>query len=372
MHSIDLYDYQLPRERIAQEPLRHRADARLMVVRRREQSIEHLHVRDLPELIESEDTLVLNNSRVIPARLFGYRTRTGGRWQGLYLRHDPNSGIWETLTRTRGKLQTGETITLQDREGRDGMALTVIGRGEDGHLFVQPTPLATALGESAFDIETTGPNAVEVIDMLERFGRVPIPPYIRDGQMVDADIERYQTVYASEERPDCGSVAAPTAGLHFTDSLLKTIAAANTSIQHVTLHVGAGTFQPMEHDDVDTHQMHSEWGRIDANACEAINARRDAGGRCIAVGTTSVRVLESAAAEGGVLRAWTGQTDLFIKPPYQFLAVDALMTNFHLPKSSLLVLVSAIAGRELIRRAYDEAIMAEYRFFSYGDAMLIL
>lgn len=367
MHSLELYDYPLPRERIAQQPLRNRADARLMVVDRSSGTIEHQHVRDLPELLRAEDSLVLNNSRVVPARLVGYRTRTRGRWQGLYLRSDAATGVWELLTKTRGRLTAGETITLQDRDARDGGQLEVIGRDDEGHLFVRP------LWESVPDDATLGKNEVTPTQWLERFGRVPIPPYIRDGRMVDADLVNYQTVFASEREEDKASVAAPTAGLHFTQSLLQNIAKGQTAIHEVTLHVGIGTFRPMEVADIDNHRMHQEWGRIDAETCRNIRDRREAGGRCVAVGTTSVRVLESsAAANGGTLQEWTGATDLFIKPPYSFAVVDALMTNFHLPKSSLLVLASAFAGRELIMRAYQEAVEAEYRFFSYGDAMLIV
>lgn len=367
MHSIELYDYTLPRERIAQEPLRNRVDARLMVIHRTSGLIEHHHVRDLPELLRAEDSLVLNNSRVVPARLVGYRTRTKGRWQGLYLRSDAATGVWELLTKTRGSLKTGETITLEDRDARDGGVLEVIGRDDEGHLFVRPIAESVQLDESL-----AGKQASPT-QWLERFGRVPIPPYIRDGRMVDADLVNYQTVFASQREEDKASVAAPTAGLHFTESLLRNIAKGQTAIHEATLHVGIGTFRPIEVADIDNHTMHQEWGRIDAETCQSINSRREAGGRCVAVGTTSVRVLESsAAANGGRLAEWTGVTDLFIKPPYHFAAIDALMTNFHLPKSSLLVLVSAFAGRDLIMRAYQEAIEAEYRFFSYGDAMLIV
>jgi len=376
MHSLDQYDYELPRERIAQEPLANRIDARLMIIDRKTGTFDHAHVRDLPDHLRAEDALVLNNSHVVPARLVGYRTRTGGRWQGLFLRCDRDTGIWELLTKTRGSLATGETITIQDRDGRDGMQLAVMGRADDGHLFARPAP------ESIPDVsgrrDKTSDDASDAslpdpVDLLERYGRVPLPPYIRDGQMVDADVARYQTVYASDKKEDFGSVAAPTAGLHFTKSLLKDIEKGQTAIHEVTLHVGVGTFRPIDVEDVDQHQMHAEWGRLDAATCQSIEDRRAAGGRCVAVGTTSVRVLESAvAAGGGELHPWTGQTDLFIKPPYQFGAVDALMTNFHLPKSSLLVLVSAFAGRELMLEAYREAIAQEYRFFSYGDAMLIV
>ena len=360
MSEIDLYDYDLPRELIAQEPMKVRSDARLMFVDRSSGEIDHYHVRDLPELLRANDVLVMNNSRVVPARLIGYRTQTKGRWQGLFLKADPETGIWEVLTKTRGTLQAGETITVQDREGRDGMLLLVVARTDDGHLLVTPDL------PSKFDEPELFQEAA---DWLERFGRIPIPPYIRDGHMVDADVQNYQTVYAEPR----GSVAAPTAGLHFTNQLLEDIRAKGTTTQEVTLHVGIGTFRPIATESLGEHKMHSEWGQLDASTCESICQQRSAGGRCISVGTTSVRVLESAAAaNGGSLAPWSGPTDLFIKPPYKFAAVDALMTNFHLPKSSLLVLVSAFATRELALKAYQTAIAEEYRFYSYGDAMLIV
>ncbi|TWU34435.1 tRNA preQ1(34) S-adenosylmethionine ribosyltransferase-isomerase QueA [Novipirellula artificiosorum] len=358
MSDIELYDYELPRERIAQEPLATRSDARLMLVDRKHQSIDHYYVRDLPELLTADDTLVLNNTRVIPARLVGYRTDTGGRWQGLFLQADAATGAWEVLTKTRGSLKSGETLTIQDREGRDGMLLVVVSRTDEGHLIVTPRMRA---GDASLP-------PTEPADWLEQYGRIPLPPYIRDGHMVDADVENYQTVFADRR----GSVAAPTAGLHFTQPLLKHIRDGATEIAEVTLHVGIGTFRPIAVDRLEDHTMHSEWGSIDAATANTINERREHG-RCIAVGTTSVRVLESAAAGNhGGLNAWTGSTDLFIKPPYDFKAVDALMTNFHLPRSSLLVLASAFAGRDLIMEAYQIAIREEYRFFSYGDAMLIV
>ncbi len=360
MSELDLYDYELPRERIAQDPLATRSDARLMLVDRSTGEIDHYHVRDLPELLRVDDALVLNNSRVIPARLVGYRTKTGGRWQGLYLRSDTDTGLWEVLTKTRGTLVSGESITVQDCNGRDGMLLTVVARTEDGHLIVAPSLPETFVEESTLS---------DAADWLERFGRAPLPPYIRDGQMVDADVENYQTVFAQQR----GSVAAPTAGLHFTEQLLKDIGAKGTAICEVTLHVGIGTFRPIAADNLAAHQMHQEWGQIDTETAEKICSRRQHGGRCVAVGSTSVRVLESAAvAGGGKLRGWTGMTDLFVKPPFDFKVVDALMTNFHLPRSSLLVLVSAFATRELAMKAYENAIDQEYRFYSYGDAMLIV
>jgi S-adenosylmethionine:tRNA ribosyltransferase-isomerase len=365
MSELEEYDYDLPREMIAQEPLANRSDSRLMLVDRCRGEIDHYHVRDLPEILRAEDILVLNNSRVVPARLIGYRTSTRGRWQGLFLRADAATGVWEVLTKTRGKLVPGETLTIQDRDARDGMQLVVIARTETGNLLVRPElPAGYVPLEDDSDTEFKEPA-----DWLERYGRIPLPPYIRDGQMVDADVRNYQTVFAK----DRGSVAAPTAGLHFTDSLLTKIRSVGVGISEVTLHVGLGTFRPIQVDRLEDHVMHEEWGSIDAATVDAIRTRRSAGGRCIAVGTTSVRVLESAAAAGGgELAAWSGQTDLFIHPPYQFQVVDALLTNFHLPRSSLLVLISALATRELAMKAYRSAIENEYRFYSYGDAMLIV
>ena len=366
MNEIELYDYALPRELIAQQPLATRSDSRLMVVERKTGTIEHFHVRDLPDLLRSEDTLVLNDSRVIPARMIGFRTRTGGRWQGLFLRQDTSTGIWEVLTKTRGKLVAGETITVEDRNGLPGMRLEVVARTDRGNLLVVPRLPKDQLGGNQ---EVPLSEDAEASDWLQRYGRVPLPPYIREGHMVDADVEQYQTVFARKP----GSVAAPTAGLHFTPALLRQIADGGTETASVTLHVGLGTFRPVSADRLDEHHMHAEWGRLSEENAELISDRRASGGRCVAVGTTSVRVLESvAAAHCGQLKPWTAMTDLFIRPPYPFQAVDALMTNFHLPKSTLLVLVSAFAGRELILEAYDKAIENEYRFFSYGDAMLIV
>ncbi|WP_145282478.1 tRNA preQ1(34) S-adenosylmethionine ribosyltransferase-isomerase QueA [Rosistilla oblonga] len=350
MSELDLYDYQLPRELIAQHPLSQRADARLMVVDRRSGSIEHHYVRDLPSLVEPNDAMVFNDSRVIPARLVGLRSQTGGRWQGLFVRKDNETGLWEILSRTRGKLKVGESITLEDRDARPVETLEVIARLPDGHLAVRPG----SDGEPA--------------ELLERFGRVPLPPYIREGQMVDDDVKTYQTVFAR----DPGSIAAPTAGLHFTPELLKQLQAKGVQSHAVTLHVGIGTFRPVQTETLDEHEMHYEWASISAETAEKLNAARAAGGRVLAVGTTSVRTLETVAAENDQLVGWTGMTNLFVRPPYKFGAVDRMLTNFHLPKSTLLMLVSAFAGRELIMEAYAAAIAEEYRFFSYGDAMLII
>ncbi len=350
LNNLNLYDYSLPRELIAQQPTDQRIDARLLVVDRQSGSLSHHHVRDLPEFFQAGDALVINTTKVIPARLVGTRTSSGGRWEGLYLHSSPD-GFWEMLSHTRGHLTPGETITLRDREGRMAEALVHVAKLPGGHIAVKP-------------IED---GSIE--DFLERYGRVPIPPYIRDGQMVDDDVTRYQTVYARE----AGSVAAPTAGLHFTNDLLARIEERGVVRAPVCLHVGLGTFRPVQSQDVSQHVMHSERGEIsDATARRLVSCRAD-GGRIIAVGTTSVRVLESACRfNGGQLAGWQGDTDIFIRPPYQFQAVDALMTNFHLPKSTLLMLVSAFASRELILRAYAEAIEQRYRFFSYGDAMLIV
>jgi S-adenosylmethionine:tRNA ribosyltransferase-isomerase len=348
MTEIDDYDYDLPQELIAQQPLAQRTDARLLVVDRSNNSIEHYHVRDLPEFLSPTDSLVLNDTQVIPARLVGYRTRTGGRWSGLFLSADEH-GAWKVLGQTRGKLQPGESITLQDEVLNDRFQLRLLARLEGGAWAVKP--------------ETEG----EPLSLLQQVGRVPLPPYIRGGEMHESDRASYQTVYA--DKP--GAVAAPTAGLHFTEPLLQAIQGKNVGISRVTLHVGMGTFRPIAVDSLADHQMHAEWGSIDSQAAAELNERRAAGGRIVAIGTTAVRVLETAFADGR-LPAWQGTTDLFIRPPYQWQAVDALMTNFHLPKSTLLVLVRTFGGDALIRRAYDVAIQEEYRFYSYGDAMLIL
>ena len=348
MSGLSQYDYELPSELIAQQPLANRSDARLLVVDRQRQTISHSHVRNLPEHLRAGDAIVLNDTRVVPARLVGRRTQTGGRWQGLYLEAD-ESGNWLVMSKTRGKLTAGETVTLEDRQGRADVQLTLLSKFEDDTWAARPS------------------NDDTTFDILDRVGRVPLPPYIRDGEMVDADQQTYQTVFAAHR----GAVAAPTAGLHFTDSLLADLVARDVAIHKVTLHVGLGTFRPISVDRVDDHQMHEEWGRLDADVARDLIDRRTAGGRIISVGTTVVRVLETAA-QSGTLAAWQGKTDLFIKPPYEFRTIDALMTNFHLPKTTLLVLVRTFGGDLLMRRAYEGAIREQYRFFSYGDTMLIL
>jgi S-adenosylmethionine:tRNA ribosyltransferase-isomerase len=348
MSEIDQYDYEVPRELIAQRPLLRRSDARLLVVHRDRCSLEHTHVRNLPEVLRPGDCLVLNDTRVIPARLVGYRTATRGRWSGLFLSVD-DEGNWKVLSKTRGKLMPGETVTIKDHKARDTCRLLLLTKLPGGLWAARPEADEPAM------------------QLLDRIGRVPLPPYIRDGEMVDADRENYQTVFAEQ----AGAVAAPTAGLHFTKELLQRLESTGVRICRITLHVGLGTFRPVSVSRLSEHQMHSEWGCITSETVEELTRLRNAGGRIVAVGTTAVRTLETAAAEG-VLQPWEGETDLFIRPPYAFKAVDALMTNFHWPRSTLLVLVSAIGGHELIQRAYQEAIREGYRFFSYGDAMLIL
>ena len=342
------YDYELPGELIAQRPVAQRADARLMVIQRATGQIEHAHVRDLPAWLTASDCLVINDSRVLPARLVGYRPNTGGRWQGLFLSSD-EQGNWQLLCKTRGKLRPGDVIVLTDRNARDDVRLRMLTRMPEGVWAARP--------ETA---ESTG-------ELLPRIGRVPLPEYIRGGHMIDDDLQWYQTVYATYP----GSVAAPTAGLHLTEKLLGQLSDRGVTQARVTLHVGIGTFRPIKTDQVDEHQMHAESGQISQEAVQQINQVRGRGGRVVAVGTSTVRILETAAATGP-LTAWSGQTNLFIRPPYRFRVVDALMTNFHLPKSTLLVMVRTLGGDELLRRAYQEAIREHYRFYSYGDAMLIL
>lgn len=348
MIYLSEYDYPLPKRLIAQHPLPNRADARLMIVSRATGEIEHRHVRDLPEILRPGDALILNNSRVVPARLVGYRTETRGRWEGLFVESDA-SGVWHVIGKTRGKLRPGETLTLINREGQDDIRLFVVGRVKEGGWLVSP--------DTADDTWT----------VLERVGRVPLPPYIRRGQMVNEDRQRYQTVYA--EVP--GSVAAPTAGLHFSESLLARLKKRGVAILTITLHVGLGTFVPIKVGQIEEHKMHAEWGEITAETADEINRIRENGGRIVAVGTTVTRLLESAA-QSGKLAPFCGKTELYIHPPYKFQAIDALMTNFHLPKTTLLVLVRTFGADELIKRAYEEAVREEYRFYSYGDAMLIL
>jgi S-adenosylmethionine:tRNA ribosyltransferase-isomerase len=348
MSELDQYDYDLPKGLIAQSPVVCRSDARLLVVDRGRNSLDHKHIRDLPKILRCGDCLVINDTRVVPARLVGRRHGTGGHWEGLFLEASPD-GLWRVMCKTRGKLRPGDTITLINAVGREDVHLELGASQSDGTWIARP--LAP---EDAFTL-------------LDRVGRVPLPPYIRKGKMVDGDREHYQTVYAQVP----GAVAAPTAGLHFTAMLLDRLAEQGVEICPLTLHVGPGTFRPITADTLAAHRMHSEWGCVRQEAVERIAACRRHGGRVVAVGTTSVRLLESAAADGQ-LKPFVGHTDLFIRPPYQFRTVDALLTNFHLPRTTLLVLVRTFGGDELMRRAYEEAVRKQYRFYSYGDAMLVV
>lgn len=348
MPELDNYDYELPRHLIAQLPLAHRCDARLLVVDRATKSLAHMHVRDLPEVLLTGDCLVLNDARVLPARLVGYRTTTHGHWEGLFVDASPE-GFWKVVCKTRGRLVPGESITLVTAAGTEDIRLVLVNSQSEGIWVVRPE------------------SVEETYAILDRVGRVPLPPYIRKGEMVDSDRQNYQTVYARTT----GAVAAPTAGLHFTPALLEKLDKQGIFICYLTLKVGLGTFKPILGASLAEHRMHAEWAQLAPEAVEKIRFARQRGGRVIAVGTTTVRVLE-AASQDSVLKPFAGMTDLFIRPPYEFRAVDALMTNFHLPRTTLLVLVRTFGGDELIKRAYEEAIREEYRFYSYGDAMLIL
>jgi len=370
--NLSQYDFQLPHELIAQVPVMHRVDARLMVIERASETISHHHVRDLPQFLRPEDCLVLNNTKVLPARLIGRRTQTGGRWEGLFLEADEH-GLWKILSKTRGKLMPGEQVALQTPEGKIGISLELLARQDDNTWLVKPIE-SGASGEwrvASNEQEKTHNSQLATcnptLTILNRVGWVPIPPYIRNGRMIPSDREQYQTVYASKP----GAIAAPTAGLHFSPELLTQIQNLGVDLVPVTLHVGAGTFKPITTKTIEQHVMHYEWCEITDKAVARIQRRRQQGGRVIAIGTTSVRVLESASTPCQ-LQPFTGETNLFIKPGYTFQTVDAMMTNFHLPLSTLLILVRTFGGDELIRRAYDEAITEEYRFYSYGDAMLIL
>ncbi len=347
--ELDDYDFELPRNLIAQEPALRRTDSRMMIIHRATGRIQHASIRDLPSYLIAGDSLVVNDSRVIPARLVGYRAKTGGRWEGLFLRDQ--SGIGELLCKTRGTIEPGESIVIRDPEGREAQRLVLVSHGDEGRMLLRPEP------------------AISWLELLEANGRVPLPPYIRDGQMTEIDRDRYQTIYARTP----GSIAAPTAGLHITEELIQRVRAAGVSLVAITLHVGIGTFRPIQVDRLDQHRMHAEMAQITEPVVKRLVGSRSEGGRIIAVGTTSVRTLETSAKQGnGTLVPWSGETDIFLRPGHSFLGVDGMLTNFHLPRSSLLVLVSAFAGRELILEAYRQAIAEEYRFYSYGDCMLIL
>jgi len=359
------YDYILPPELVAQEPLPNRSDARLLVVDRRTQSFQHRYIRDLPEFIEPNDCLVLNDTKVVPARLIGIRTKTGGRWEGLFLQLT-SANLWQIIGKTRGIMQIGETVRLHSPDGKNELLIELVAKQDDQTWLVRPIvtiPHPNPLPEG--EGTKKGLPVEEGAFLLDRIGWTPIPPYIRHGKSLPYDKERYQTVYAAHS----GSIAAPTAGLHLTPELLETVKQRGTEVASVTLHVGLGTFKPITAESIEEHHMHSEWCSLSAESASSIQQCRANGGRIVAVGTTSVRVLESAPEP---LQAFENTTSLFIHPPYHFRNVDVLLTNFHFPKSTLLILVRTFGGDELIQEAYREAIREQYRFFSYGDAMLIL
>jgi len=344
--DLSLFDYDLPREMIAQMPVEPRDSARLMVLDRQTGAIRHAIFRDLPEFLEPGDLLVINDTRVFPARTLGRRS-TGGRVEVLFIRQIA-PGKWEALVHCHGVPKPGEQLMLED----DALAIRLIERVHAGRWIVSL------------------PRGVDLLERLEAIGRVPLPPYIRrdpDRQREPMDRERYQTVYAREP----GAIAAPTAGLHFTERLMSALEVKGVRVARITLHVGVGTFQAIRVQDIRKHRMEREYYRIPASTAALITEAKAAGRRVVCVGTTTCRALESAADEAG-LRPSEGWTDLYIYPPYRFRVVDALITNFHLPRSTLLVMVSAFAGRERILSAYEVAKREGYRFYSYGDAMLIL
>lgn len=339
--NINDFDYNLPERLIAQTPLADRTASRLLVVNRNAGALEHRHFTDIVDLIQPGDCLVLNNTRVIPARLLGHRETTGGAAELLLLRQMEND-IWETLVRPGKKCREGDWLVFGD--GR--LKAEIIKVKNDGNRLVH------------FEYQGI------FNEILSELGEMPLPPYIKEKL---TDPERYQTVYSKVE----GSAAAPTAGLHFTQPLLETLEKKGVTLAYVTLHVGLGTFRPVKAETVEEHTMHSEAYSVNEETAALINQAKQNGGRIICVGTTATRVVETLADENGIMHAGSGETSIFIYPGYRFKLTDALITNFHLPKSTLVMLVSALAGRDLILKAYKEAVEKEYRFFSFGDACYI-
>jgi S-adenosylmethionine:tRNA ribosyltransferase-isomerase len=338
---VDLFDFELPPERIALRPARPRDRARLLVVRGSE--ISDRQVLDLPRLLQPGDVLVFNDTKVIPAQLEG---RRGEANIGATLHKREGPREWQAFLRNAKRARVGDTI-----EFGEGVSAAVEEKHADGSALLQ----------------FLGHEPVELL--LQRAGRMPLPPYIASRREADEeDRSDYQTMFAREE----GAVAAPTAALHFTPRLLDALDARGIGRETLTLHVGAGTFLPVKSDDTSEHMMHAEWGRIDAATADRLNAARVSGGRLIAVGTTSLRLIESAADENGIIRPFEGDTAIFITPGYRFKAIDGLITNFHLPRSTLFMLVSALMGLDVMKGAYAHAIDAGYRFYSYGDASLLL
>ena len=341
MKTSDFY-YELPKELIAQDPLEDRSSSRLMHLDRNTGAVEHRHFRDIREYLKPGDCLVINDTKVIPARLYGRKEGTDALIEILLLKRKEND-VWETLVKPGKKCRPGAEISF----GEGILKGKIIEVVEEGNRLIQ------------FEYE----GIFE--EILDRLGEMPLPPYITHKLK---DKNRYQTVYAKHE----GSAAAPTAGLHFTEELLEEIQSMGVRIAHVTLHVGLGTFRPVKVEEVTEHHMHSEFYVVEEEQAALINQTRKQGGRVIAVGTTSCRTLESAASEDGTLKAGSGWTDIFIYPGYRFKILDGLITNFHLPESTLIMLVSAFAGKEHVLAAYEEAVREKYRFFSFGDDMLIL
>ncbi|HET6763034.1 MAG TPA: tRNA preQ1(34) S-adenosylmethionine ribosyltransferase-isomerase QueA [Longimicrobiaceae bacterium] len=339
------FDFHLPPEQIAQLPAERRDASRLLVLDRATGHVRHRVFSDLAEMVPAGDALVLNETRVFPARLLG--RRASGATAEVFLLH-PEDGddemLWRALVRPGGKLKPGRTVEIGPELSVEIVDST--GEGDRIVRLVTPLPLAEA---------------------LDRYGEVPLPPYVERHATAD-DRERYQTVFARER----GSVAAPTAGLHFTPDLLTALEAKGVHVVRLVLHVGVGTFRPVEAEDPAQHRMHREWYRVPQDAADALNAVRAAGGKVWSVGTTVTRTLESVATEDGRVHAGEGWTDIFIRPPYRFRAVDRLITNFHLPRSTLLMLVSALGGYDAVMAAYREAIAQGYRFYSYGDAMAVV
>ena len=340
MKTKDFY-FDLPPELIAQTPIEKRDTSRLLTLNKNTGKVEHHHFYDLPDFLRPGDCLILNNSRVLPARLLGSRLPGGGACEVLLL-IDRGENVWECLVRPGKKMRTGAKVTF----GNGELTAEVVGEVEGGNRLVR------------FDYEGI------FLEVLERLGKMPLPPYIKEELQ---DQERYQTVYSAVN----GSAAAPTAGLHFTKELLEKIQNMGVGIGYVTLHVGLGTFRPVKEDEITDHEMHSEYCVISRETADLINETKKKGGRVICVGTTSCRTVESWAAEDGTMRECAGWTNIFIYPGYRFKVLDCLVTNFHLPESTLIMLVSALAGREEVLAAYDEAVKERYRFFSFGDAMFI-
>ena len=341
MKTADFY-FDLPQELIAQDPLEDRSSSRLLVLDRETGKTEHHIFKDVIDYLNPGDCLVVNNTKVIPARLFGTKEGTEAKIEILLLKRKEND-VWETLVKPGKKAKPGTRITF----GEGFLTGEVIDVIEEGNRLIKFTY------DGIFE------------EILDQLGQMPLPPYITH-QLKDKN--RYQTVYAKHD----GSAAAPTAGLHFTPELLEEIKAKGVNIAHVTLHVGLGTFRPVKVEDVTNHHMHSEFYIVEEDQAKLINETKKRGGKIVSVGTTSCRTLESATDENGVLQAGSGWTDIFIYPGYQFKMIDRLITNFHLPESTLLMLVSALAGKDKIMAAYEEAVKERYRFFSFGDAMLII